>query len=307
MANTLLSKESDIVAWLKRYKIKTYELKSDPVYGFIVNAEQDVTIKLKGKDLAQKKLVKFNQIIGDFTCAHNSLDSLDFAPSIVSGNFNAQFNDIQNFTGSTLSIVRGVCNLSCNKIDSLIGSPQTVSSLIINHNNISSWAGISQKIDKKLNISKNPIDSLEGMPSIVGEYFNCSSTNIINLEHFPKDFLGELVCERNEKLTSLKGIGDTIYKSLYLNGNSSLTSFEFGPKRVCGNLVAEDNSFTSLLYFPKVEKELLIRYNAGLGKYQDIRSYEELKEIIDVFNEQHALEKSISASIDAIHAKVVKV
>lgn len=307
MGNVLLNDEKKITAWLKKHKIKNYDLVPDSTYGFVVNVQQDVKLNLNTKKGPSKILVKFNQVVGNFTCSDNFLDSLDFAPFTVSGNFNASFNEIKNFEDSPLLIVNGECNLSCNKLETLINSPQKVFSLLLNHNNLSSLDGISPHINKKLNLSNNPLPSLKGMPEYVGEYFNCSFTNIKNLEHFPKSFSGEFVCEQNHSLTSLKGITKVIHGNLYLNNNPLLASFEFGPTRITGKLTAEGNNFSSLLFFPKVDNELLIRYNLGLGKYQDITSYDELEKIIAVFNEQHNLSSALNQTSLKISQPVVKV
>ena len=80
----LLKDKIKIARWLNKYHVKNYELIEDKEYGYVVNVEGDVDLrlqKLKSID------VKFNIVNGYFNCSNNELTSLIGGPEIVNKSF----------------------------------------------------------------------------------------------------------------------------------------------------------------------------------------------------------------------------
>lgn len=95
--NDFLKDKGQIEYWLTQNNIHSFELIEDEKYGFKINTSLYV-------NLSKKKFkfipVKFNKVDANFTCAHNELTSLEFAPQEITGHFWCYDNKLQSLKGA---------------------------------------------------------------------------------------------------------------------------------------------------------------------------------------------------------------
>ena len=191
--------KQQIIAWLKKHKVKNYTLVPDEQYGFIVNAIGDV-------DLSDRKLfsipVKFNAVTGGFYCSNNRLTSLEFCPQTVGNGFHCDNN----------------------QLISLEFSPETVGShFSCNNNQLTSLEFSPQTVGGNFHCSENRLISLEFCPQIVGDSFYCENNpelkeiqeitdfKLIDLEHkkiliakFSDKLENDLINDNSKKSARIK-------------------------------------------------------------------------------------------------------
>lgn len=118
--NKLLKDKSDIIDWLKKYRIENYTLIADTCYGFVVNVEGDVDISRM--DLEHIP-VQFGTVSGNFYCHYNKLTSLEVVlhqqveilivvvitglygcPKSIGGHFNCNKNQLTSLKNCPTSV-----------------------------------------------------------------------------------------------------------------------------------------------------------------------------------------------------------
>jgi hypothetical protein len=129
--------------------------------------------------------------------------------------------------------------------------------------------------------SYNELTSLEFSPNKVVGYFDCNHNKLTSLEFCPQKVSGHFICSYNE-----------------------LTSLEFCPKEVGVDFDCSYNQLNDLLYIPsEVKEKVYLEANKSLGKYQEIRLYEDLMKA----NKLYKLEKELSNKLSINKKKINKV
>lgn len=99
--STILKQKSEIIPWLKKYKIENYTLVEDVQYGYVVDVIGDVY-------LSNKKLInipiKFGKVSEDFHCDNNQLTSLLGSPITVGGIFVCSYNELTSLEHCPTSV-----------------------------------------------------------------------------------------------------------------------------------------------------------------------------------------------------------
>ncbi len=108
------------------------------------------TFSCFSKGLKDLRGIKFGRVTGDFSCSHNSLETLEGAPREVGVNFFCSNNSLETLEGAPRE-VRGHFGCSYNSLKTLEGAPREVGGRFRCHN--------------------NPLQSLEGAPEIIGGKF----------------------------------------------------------------------------------------------------------------------------------------
>lgn len=192
-----------ITAWCTQMHILEYIIQED----LSLKVYQDV-------DLSDKNInflpVQFKEVIGNFYCQRNNLNSLKGVPFVVGKSFNC----------------------SNNKLVCLEYSPKIVGEdFICSSNKIISLENITPVIPSKLDCSRNPIKTLKYLPEI-GDTLLCNDCFLTTLEGCPKIIKGTLGCNNN-KLTSLEGAPHKVGLHLYCCGNP-MASLKGVPEYVGG-------------------------------------------------------------------------
>ncbi len=201
---TFYTKKSDIQAWLEYYKINNYTLEVDAKYGFVVNTQNVKLHKLQLNVIP----VKFGKIEKNFNVSQNNLDSLEWAPSIVGGDF----------------------FINHNNLTSLIGAPKEVGNLNASYNKLASLEGCPWKINNTITITQNKLKNLVGAPEKVN-YLFCEYNQLESLEGLPK-IIKLNFSAQNNNLTSLKGIEESsLHGSINLLYNP-IKRIDYFPKQI---------------------------------------------------------------------------
>jgi hypothetical protein len=109
-------------------------------------------------------------IEGDFDCGRIGLESLEGAPKIVDGGFNASNNELTNL--KYLPTVHGSLKIGFNKLTSLKGCQEKYEgNFIVVGNKLTSLEGAPRIVHGSVDISSNPLESLKGCPYAVGRDF----------------------------------------------------------------------------------------------------------------------------------------
>lgn len=128
----LYKDKQKIIDWLNKYKVKGYTLVPDEKYGFVVNVIGDVHLYSRDLEFIQ---VKFGEVVGNFFCSFNKLNSLDFSPEFVVGGFFCNNNELTSLKNCPKT-VNGTFDCSCNNLISLDYCPRYVSGVFYCDNNI---------------------------------------------------------------------------------------------------------------------------------------------------------------------------
>ncbi len=167
---------------------------------------------------------KFGTIEGDFSCYDCGLTSLEGAPRVVKGYFDAEKNNLTSLKGCPEYIER-TFSIDRNSLKTLDEVPKRVGGFSASNCGLESLGCLGEcNIEGFLNIMCNPLKSLKGIPSSFKNGLICGYTDIKNLEGCPER-LKELDVEDCKKLTSLKGKPKTIDTYLDITGCENLEDF----------------------------------------------------------------------------------
>jgi hypothetical protein len=102
----------------RKYDIQNYTINPDGSIDVIDN------VKLCNNNLTELPL-KFNKVVGEFSCSNNNLTSLDGSPNYIDGDFHCYNNQLENLDGSP-NYIGGHFNCWGNKLTYLEGCPNYV-------------------------------------------------------------------------------------------------------------------------------------------------------------------------------------
>lgn len=179
----------------KRFGIENYTI------------NDDLSIDVNGSIIIYKNLttlpIKFNKVIGNFTCSYNNLTTLEGSPKYISGDFHCGTNYITNLKYSP-KYVGG--DFTCNLCDLI------------------SLEGCPNKIGGEFDCSNNYLENLKFGPKEVGGDYSCNDNDLLNLNGTPEIINNYLSCQNN-KLESLIGLPKLIKGGLEIAKNN-LRSFD---------------------------------------------------------------------------------
>jgi hypothetical protein len=158
-------------------------------------------------------------------------------------------------------VIEGTFNCSQNKLTSLEGAPFNVrDDFICSNNQLTSLKYCPKKIRGSLNATHNELTSLEHCPSIMGNY---------QFEY--------------NKITSLLGLPEYIYDSLYVSFNQ-LKNLEHSPKKIYGSVIFSSNPITSLAGTDlEVEKSVsLLKNDLTTILYEDLEHFKAKSIALDI-------------------------
>lgn len=183
MKNELLTQKEDIIAWLKDYGVRDYEIIESPEYGYMVNTNGDVRLSDTNLDFIA---VKFNIVSGSFTCSHNHLKSLLGSPNIVKDCFHCVNNKIKSLEHGPKG-VKWEYNCSQNQLITLQGAPSVTGTFHCGYNILSNLHYAPKKINGNFVCTTNRLTSFEGAPKIIEGYLSLSKNPIsfINIKDLP--------------------------------------------------------------------------------------------------------------------------
>jgi hypothetical protein len=171
----------------------TYEKDKDGYY--IVKGN----VKITDKKLKNLKQFKIKEVIGNFNCSGNELESLEGSPEIVKGDFSCILNKLKTLKGAPKQIgdknfpniggsfyctnnqlesleylpelIGNYCNLECsdNKLTSLKGVQKIITgSFWINNNKLKDFKDGPEKALRGYHVRNNPLESLDGLAKFIG-------------------------------------------------------------------------------------------------------------------------------------------
>lgn len=132
--------------------------------------------------------------------------------------------------------------------------------------------GFVVNVDGDVNLYNKQISAIEIKFNIVSGYFYCPLNNLTSLEGCPTLVGGLFNCSRNE-----------------------LTSLEHCPESIGGGLDISNNKINNLYHLPKnISGSFLCHNNEGLGNFQKVVDFSEIKEIAASEKERNALYTSLA-------------
>jgi len=138
-------------------------------------------------------------------------------------------------------IVRGSFHCSNQDLTSLEGAPE--------------W------VFGNFNCSRNNLKNLVGGPSFVGNGYFCHNNELTTLEGFPNQRISGTVNISHNKLTSLKGSPQEVYRD-FICVQNKITSFEGAPRKIYNNFDCSFNEIFLMEGFPeRVSGDFDGRYN----------------------------------------------
>jgi len=207
----LLKTVPKITAWLDAYGVKNYILIPNKDDGLIVNVNGDV-------DLGGKKLnsipVKFNHVMGSFSCIRNNLTSLEGSPCTVDKSFVCEHNELMSLDFSPQNVGENF-NCNYNFLTTLKGGPQKVNGHFwSNGNELYNLLYGPTEVGGHFCCDNNLLSTLEGCPIKVGGHFICRANKIKSLEFCPQTINGFFYSDNNPLLGKTQYINDfeTIYQ-----------------------------------------------------------------------------------------------
>ena len=181
---------------------------------------------------------------GDFECIGFGLESLNFAPKEISGDFDCSNNSsLTSLNGCPQKGVFNFYSENCG-LDTLEGAPHIIKGIFncSGNKNLTSFKGISQDGITSIMCVNSGLTSLEGLSNIKSPF----KLNIIG----------------NTNLTSLEGLANSNVSILYCQ-ECSLTSLEGAPN-ILKRLECDDNPIVSLKGIHKIIEEI-----NGIGLFPD--------------------------------------
>lgn len=153
MKHKLFQKKIEIERWLDNCEIENYELVKDSLYGFVVDVTGSVFLSsFKSKTID----VKFNVVLGNFTCWATQLTSLRGCPEAVVGSFDCSGNYLVNLLDAPKEVA-GDFNCSSNQLVTLEGIAKNIKSLNCESNQLTHIDSIYFAALENFNFQKNPL------------------------------------------------------------------------------------------------------------------------------------------------------
>ena len=157
-------------------------------------------------------------------------------------------------------------------------------------------------IDGNLNCSENKLEDLNWCPEIVYGNVNFYNNKLKDLKNAPKIIKGFFSVSSNE-VVSLIGCPEIINSDFYCYGNK-LTSLKGFPKKIKGELFLNDNNLSieemNEIKFLEDCKIINLQGNEMLGELQYVNDINEIKKILNIYNEKIKLNSLIIINNDEI-------
>jgi hypothetical protein len=190
-----------------------------------------------------KKLPRFSEVTGIFSCGYNNLTSLDGCPAKIGGSFTCSGNPkLTSLRGGPQQVDQAYYANQCGLI-SLEGAPDRVETLHCRENKLTSLQGCPY-LKFSLDVRDNQLPSLKGAPQKLHGAFNCSDNPLTDLEGGP-DWVWDDYIASSCQLTSLKGRPRIVEGDFILNGNQ-LKNLDDSPQEVHGDYRVYNNPLKSL-------------------------------------------------------------
>lgn len=191
-----------IEEWLNKFSINNYIITDDLKVAVFGN------VNLNGKLDAKKLPVSFKSVDGYFDISNNSLISLEGSPDNVLKDFNCSGNSLESLFGAPYKV--GDFDCSNNKLTSLSYCPKEINGFFdCSENQIISIKGAPRTVKGHFKCSNNKIGSLKGGAKYVDTSFDCSNNYLVDLSGGPVTVGQDYICNGN-KLTDLENVSDEI-------------------------------------------------------------------------------------------------
>ena len=208
------------------------------------------------------------EVVGKkFTCrANKKLQSLEFGPKKVAGDYNCSGCSLESLSGSP-EVIEGDFVFFNNYIDSLKGGPRIVKGSFIGRlNGIFSLDGSPDVVGGDFVLSQNNIESLAGCTKDIGGDFIMSNNNLVSLEGGPNTNRSmRYLISLNSDLKSLKGCPEET--SDFDASECKLESLEGAPREVDGSFNVSINNLKSLEGSPD---KVLGMYDCSFNSIKDV-------------------------------------
>ncbi|GAB5388713.1 MAG: hypothetical protein Alpg2KO_16810 [Alphaproteobacteria bacterium] len=193
---------------------------------------------------------------GDLYANNCALTSLQGAPERVGNHVYIGGNKLTSLEHCPQMTAAASLSAGNNELASLKGCPERLGKLDVSGNNLTDLVGAPRMVESVLSLEENQLETLEGMPLMTGEQgrtrVSASKNKLTSLKGLDgKLNKASLEISMNPDLKTLEGCPKVLHGSLYISG-TGLTSFEGGPERVNGDIVARRSQFTSLKGAPAV-------------------------------------------------------
>jgi len=208
------------------------------------------------------------EVVGKkFTCrGNNKLESLEFGPKKVGGDYYCSYCSLQSLDGSPEEI-EGDFNFTNNLISSLKGGPRIVKGSFLGRlNNLYNLDGSPEVVGGDFTLAQNNIESLAGCTKDIGGDFIMNVNNLISLEGGPKSSKSMMyLIASNSNLKSLKGC--PVETSAFDASECGLESLEGSPREVNGSFNVSMNNLKSLEGSPE---KVLGMYDCSFNDIKDV-------------------------------------
>lgn len=129
---------------------------------------------------------------GDFNCSSSGM-FLNNAPQEVIGNFDCSNNDLESLEGAPQK-VSGWFDCSGNEMESLEDGPREVGGdYLCRLSGLVSLEGAPSEVGGEFDCSCNDLESLIGAPQVVHGVFDCSENPLSSLEGLPREAEGYIL------------------------------------------------------------------------------------------------------------------
>ena len=190
----------------KKYNITNYTINPDG------SIDVNNNVDLSEENLTKLPL-KFNKVIGYFTCSRNKLATLEGSPKEVGMDFYCDSNKLTTLEGCPKEVSRDfIC--AYNQLITLEGGPTKVGgNFSCSDNQLTSLEGSPREIGGDFYCYTNKLTTLEGGPIKVGMGFDCRN-NLLP---------GVILYSKYRKKILLEG--DDFY--IWKKGKLDMSSFEY--------------------------------------------------------------------------------
>lgn len=155
-------RETEIFKLLHKYFRTTGEIRIDDAGLVSCTGNVELTTKIS------RLPVRFDHVVGNFSCCNTEVNTLEGAPRRVDGWFDCSQNWLKSLAGAPRSVGSGfIC--SKNQLATLEGAPQRVGKGVdCSQNRLKSLAGAPQSVGGNFWCIDNKLTTLEGLPQITG-------------------------------------------------------------------------------------------------------------------------------------------
>jgi len=163
------------------------------------------------------------EVIGNFNCSHNYLQTLAGSPKRVKGKFNCSFNKLQTLVGGPVEVLD---DYHCfeNRLENLQGAPKKFhheGDFFCYSNRLTSLVG-APRVVLNFACDNNSLKSLKGAPEFVANDFECHENSVSFTEEDVYD-----VCEVDGAVITDENVSE-YYEGYDAHDNFFVDEFEDG-------------------------------------------------------------------------------